>query len=206
MHLKPYLRLIFGALLICAAFTAVAQTAPAAEERRFPLAVGAGFSGYNSDFGGSLLGGTIWVDFTLPYMPLFLKGIGIEGEARDLNYGRSATEPFNLRQDVAEGGLTYSWNHFSNIRPYGKFLMGLGNTDYGNNKTRVRGSENRTIYVAGGGVDYRVYRKVWVRADYEYQFWPDFFKHINPPLPAGQLNPQGFTVGAMYHFSRSRIH
>jgi hypothetical protein len=52
----------------------------------------------------------------------------------------------------------------------------------------------------GGGVELRAYRSLWVRADYEYQFWPDFF--FKGAKPIGQLNPQGFTVGVLYHFNR----
>jgi hypothetical protein len=45
--------------------------------------------------------------------------------------------------------------------------------------------------------------RLWVRADYEHQSWPDFFKATKP---AGRLDSQGFTVGAVYHFGRSHFH
>jgi len=38
-----------------------------------------------------------------------------------------------------------------------------------------------------------------VRADYRYEFWPDFYFHGTRPV--AQLNAQGFTIGALYHFS-----
>jgi hypothetical protein len=206
MQLKPYLGMVLSALFICASSSSPAQSAPDASERKYPLAAGVGFSGYNPDFdGGHLLGGTLWIDYPLPYMPWFLNGFGIVGEARDIRYGRSASlTPYNLRQDVAEGGINYSWRRHANFHPYGKFLFGYGNTDYG--LSSARHNDSRTIGAIGGGFDYRVFRRVWVRGDYEYQFWPDFFKHPNTTLPAGQLNPQGITIGAMYHFSLSRAH
>jgi opacity protein-like surface antigen len=210
MHLKPYLGLALGALFVCAISPAPAQTAADATEQPFPFAVGAGFSAFNPDFGhGHLLGGTLWIDYTPPIAPWFLRGIGIEAAARDLNYGRSASQSSNLRQDIAEGGLKYSWQHFRSFRPYGKFMMGYGNTDYDSslNPTQPfkRYHDSRTISAIGGGMEYRISRRVWLRADYEYQFWPNFFKHQDPTLPAGQLNPQGFTIGAMYHFNSPHL-
>jgi len=207
MQLKPCLGIIFSAIFICAPSFFHAQSAAAASERKFPLSAGAGFSGYNPDFDhGHLLGGTLWLDYTVPYVPWFLHGIGVDLEARDLNYGRSASQPFNLRQDTAEGGVIYSVSRYRNFRPYGKFLMGFGNTDYGSNITQKRYNDSRTISAMGGGFEYHFIHKVWLRADYEYQIWPDFFKHLGTTLPAGLLNPQGFTIGAMYHFSKPRQH
>ena len=209
MDLKPYLGPALAALFVLAASSLPAQTAPAARQLNIPLAVGAGLSGYNPDDGhGHLLGGTLWIDYALPHMPHNLHGIGLEIEARDLNYGRSATEPANLREDVALGGVIYSWPRYRHFRPYAKLMMGYGNTDEESTLTTPATiyHDSRTFTSGGGGLDYRVYRSIWVRVDYEYQSWPDFYKHPSygtPPVypPAGRLNPQGFTVGAMYHFS-----
>jgi hypothetical protein len=210
MDLKPYLGPTLAALFVCSASSVLAQIAPAATKGYLPLAIGAGFSGYNPDFGhGHILGGTLWIDFTLPHMPYLLQGIGLEAEARDLNFGRSATLPPALWEDVEEGGVIYSWPHYRNFRPYAKVMFGYGNTHYTDDPTVKYRAESRNFTSGGGGVDYRVSRNIWVRVDYEYQSWPDFFKHPSstvppaPPVypPAGRLNPQGFTVGAIYHFS-----
>jgi opacity protein-like surface antigen len=200
MRLKPNNGLPLALLFVCAACPALAQTVEAANEAKPPFAIGAGISGFNTpDFGhGHLLGGTLWIDYTPSRVPRILSGIGIEAEARDLNYGRSTYVPANLREDTAGGGVIYSWRHFRNFRPYGKFFLGYGNVDDGVTASH-RNHDSRTITSVGGGVELRVFRNVWARADYEYQFWPDFFKNTTP---AGLLNPQGFTVGAMYHFSR----
>src|ERR1035437_1040588 len=177
MRLKPYLGLTLAVLFVCAAYSALAQTVPAATEKYLPFAIGAGFSGYNPHYGhGHLLGGTLWIDYTPNRVPRLLRGIGIEAEARDLNYGRSSSQPPNLREDAAGGGVIYSWPRFRDFRPYGKFLMGFGNTDYGSKITQARGHDSRNVTSMGGGVEFRAFRSVWVRADYEYQSWPDFFK------------------------------
>jgi opacity protein-like surface antigen len=106
-----------------------------------------------------------------------------------------------VREDTALGGVIYSWPRYRDFRPYGKFQMGYGNADEENVQYHVKWTDSRTVTSMGGGMDYRVLEHVWVRVDYEYQLWPDFFKHPNNIPPAGRLKPQGFTVGAMYHFS-----
>jgi len=207
MDLKPYLGPTLAALFVCSASSVLAQTEPAATKDYLPLSIGAGISAYNPDDGhGHLLGGTLWIDYTFKYVPHFLHGIGLEAEARDLNYARSATLPPALREDTASGGLIYSWPRYRNFRPYAKAMLGYGNTDYGDNPHVANNRESRTITSGGGGLDYRVSRNIWLRVDYEYQSWPDFYKHRSigfPPFypPAGRLNPQGFTVGAIYHFT-----
>jgi hypothetical protein len=213
MDLKPYLGPTLAALFVCAASSLLAQSAPAATQGNIPLSVGVGLSGYNPYiYHGHMLGGTLWIDYTLPHMPHILQGIGLEAEARDLNYFRSGDLPAGVREDTAEGGVIYSWPRYRYFRPYAKFMAGYGNADEETiNYTPVtHWTDSRTITVMGGGFEYRVFRSVWVRADYEYQIWPDFFKYgINAKgviPPAGLLDPQGFTVGAMYHFSHPRHH
>jgi opacity protein-like surface antigen len=188
-------------LFTCAAYSAFAQVVPAATEKRQILAAGAGLSDYNPDWDqGRLYGGTAWLDYTPNWVPSVLQGIGLEAEGRDLNYGRSSASP-NLREDTIEGGVIYAWPHFRNLRPYGKFLAGYGNRD-AEGYNQLRYHDSRTILAAGGGLDYRVYRNVWVRADYEYQHWPDMhFKDLNNVVtPIGPMHPNGFTLGALYHF------
>ncbi len=210
MRLKPFVWLALATLFVCVAYSAHAQSAPSAAGFKLPLAVGTGLSGFNTDEGhGHLLGGTLWVDYFPGWVPSILRGLGLEGEARDLNYDRSPSLPKNERQDTVQGGLIYSWPRIDNLRPYAKFSEGYGNADEG---STVRYHDSRTIASGGGGVEFRAVGGLWVRADYEYQSWPNFFKHpatVNPAEPArlgGRLNPQGFTVGAVFHFDRPHAH
>jgi opacity protein-like surface antigen len=203
MGMRPYFGLALAAFFACATYSAFAQAVPPATERKSPWAIGAGISGYNPDYGhGHLLGGTLWIDYTLTKVPSLLQGLALEVEARDLNYDKTAPNESALRQDTAGGGVIYSWRHFVKFRPYAKLLAEYGNTDYGEEKGK-RGHDSRSFLGGGGGVEYRIMPHLWVRADYEYQSWPNFFKAT---VPAGRLNPQGFTVGAVYHFSRPRFH
>jgi opacity protein-like surface antigen len=188
---------ICAALFAVAVFPVYSQTAPSAVQGRVPITVGVGYSGFNPDLGhGVLMGGTLWIDYLPTQVPEILRGIGIEAEGRDLSLNRSSSQPANLREDVASGGVIYSWRRISNFNPYAKFLMGFGNIDYLQTPL-VRAHDSRTVTTLGGGLEYRAYRNVWVRVDYEYQFWPDFWKNTTP---AGQLTPQGFTIGASYDF------
>jgi len=207
MRLKLYVGLALTLLFICAANSAHAQTVPAAIGPKVfsPLAIGVGFSGYNPDDGhGHLLGGTLWIDY-IPtnYVPHLLRGLGVEVEVRDLSLDRSTSGPVNMRIDYAGGGLIYSWPHFRRYRPYVKGLVGFSNIDDGYfPATNHYNHDSRTMTSFGGGLDYRAFKSVWVRGDYEYQTWPTIFliQPLTNNATVGRLNPQGFTVGAMYHF------
>jgi opacity protein-like surface antigen len=75
-----------------------------------------------------------------------------------------------------------------------KFLAGLGNLDFHGDTPNYR-KDSRAYYAPGGGLEVRVHDRLWVRGDYEYQFWPDFFLHKT-------LTPHGFTVGVFYDLSK----
>ena len=204
MRVKPFLGLALVVLFVGTAYSALAQSAPAATEKTQSLAIGAGLSGFDPNWEGNrLYGGTLWIDYSLKHLPSYLHGLGIEVEARDLNYGQSS-KAWNLRQDTGEGGLIYSWQHYTKLRPYGKFLAGYGNTDYNgvdynstHNYIHVRYHDSRNFVAYGGGVDYQLSRSVWLRGDYEYQSWPDFHTIAKRNMP---IHPEGFTIGAIYHF------
>ena len=196
------MKLIVASLLLAAAFPASAQVVPAAEKHGLPLVVGVGFSDFNSDWnygvrGGRLAGGTVWADWNFYGAPSFLHGLGIEAEARDLNYARTGNVP-NMRQDTAQIGAIYTWRHYQRVHPYAKYLAGLGSIDFQHTDPHYS-HDTRTVYTPGGGVEYRAWRNVWVRGDYEYQFWTDFFRHHT-------MNPNGVTLGVSYDFGHSYAH
>jgi hypothetical protein len=205
MRLKRRFWPILAVLIACAVCSAHAQVVPATTQKRLSFAVGAGLSGYHPIVQtGHLLGGTLWIDYALPKMPSLLQGLGLEAEVSDLKFGRSSSASPNLRMDTVEGGVIYSWPHYRKLHPYGKFLMGYGNVDqtlYG-----AAHHDSRTISVWGGGVDYKVSRSIWVRAEYEAQKWPDMdFRIINNVATAvGPRYSDGFTIGALYHFGSRR--
>jgi len=95
--------------------------------------------------------------------------------------------------------------HYYNLRlsPYVKVLYGRGVVNFPAHELVLPGGGVQ-VYIdnfaynlvsVGGGVDYRLTRRVNLRADFEYQHW---FAH-DRELPNG-LAPYMFTFGAAYHF------
>jgi hypothetical protein len=194
MRLKRFLSPIFAVSLITLFHPAFSQTVPAATEGHpLPITIGAGVSDIDVDWGKSrMIGGTLWIDYFPTYLPHFLNGLGVDAEARDINYDRPSTVPSNFRQDTAGGGPIYVWRRFPNFQIYGKGLVEFGSFDFTITYTPNYKHETRTVAAPGGGLLVHTYKHVWVRADYEYQFWPDLFQRT--------FDPQGFTVGAVYDF------
>jgi opacity protein-like surface antigen len=188
--------------ITCAALFAVgvlsvhAQVAPSAVKGGgIPIVAGVGFSDFGIDWGpGTRMQGiSAWIDFFPRGLPSKINGLGIEAEGRDLNFGRPSSIP-RMRQDTALFGVIYDWNHFKNFLLNAKYLAGVGSIDF----PPAPGFPNYThdsftVLAPGGGARYRIWRSVWVRADYEYQFW----KHT---FGGHDLNPQGFTIGTSYDF------
>ncbi|MFZ0745309.1 MAG: outer membrane beta-barrel protein [Terracidiphilus sp.] len=190
-----YLKMLLAALVVSAAIPAASQVSPEATGTGVPLTVGVGYSNYYTDWSGRLEGPEVWADWNFYDRPSFLRGLGIEVEGRDLNYGRS-TGQRNLRQDTVGGGPIYTWRRYDKFHPYAKFLLGYGSIDFNIGVPNYM-HDTRTVYAPGGGAEVRVFRNVWVRGSYEYQFWTNFFN-------GHALNPQGLTIGASYDFRAIR--
>ncbi len=193
-----YGKFILAMLILAVTLPASAQVVPSAHEGQVPLVIGIGYSNFYTDWNGRLSGATLWADWNFNKGPSYLKGFGIEVEARDLNYFRSSSTPKNLRQDTLEAGVIYTWRHYRNIHPYGKFIAGLGSIDF-QRMSPTYSHDTRTVWAPGGGVEYRAWHNVWVRGDYEYQFWTHFFNYH-------ALNPNGVTIGASYDFGHIHTH
>ena len=173
---------------------AFSQVVPSAQRRSLPLELGGGISSFDVDWGhGRMLGGTLWGDWYPEQLPAFLHGLGIEAEARDISFNRG-THPSNFREDTGGGGPIYTWRHYQNFQPYVKYLIEFGSIDFRISSIPTYTHDTRQVYSPGIGFEYHVFKGVWARADYEYQFWPNLFGQT--------LNPQGFTFGATYRFFR----
>ena len=191
---------ILSAILALASFAAVnpalSQTVPHAYQGQLPFTIGGGASNFNVDWNKSRMYGiTAWVQWRPGMLPRLMNGLGIDIEGRDINYGRHSTVPSNFRQDTITSGPIYTWHHFRNFQPYGKFLAGIGSIDFRLNYPYYT-HDTFTVYAPGGGIQYRLLPHLWVRADYEYQKWPGFLQKT--------IDPQGFTLGASYDFRSFR--
>jgi hypothetical protein len=153
--------------------------------------VGVGYSNFDSDWSGRISGISAWVDWDFYRAPSYLNGFALEAEGRDLNWGRTGSDP-NLRFDTIDVGALYKWRRYRKIHPYGKFLFGYGSMDF-LTVVPTYSHDTRSVLAPGGGLDYRLTRTLWLRGDYEYQFWLSFFN-------GHALNPNGFTVGISYDF------
>lgn len=196
------MKFILAGLILAGSLSALSQVAPAATEGKYAQwSAGGGVASIYPDYGhGRIYGGALWVDYSLAkFLPPAFRGAGLELEGRDTSLDRPATTRITRLDTVALGG-TYSLSEFHGVRLYAKLVSGLGNADYivGVNK---RYNQSRTVTSFGGGVEYRAYKSVFVRLDYEYQYFPDFFLDTPSHAP---LDPQGFTLGALYHFSHKR--
>jgi hypothetical protein len=195
---QKYLKMLLAALLVGASIPAFSQVAPGATGGGLPLTVGIAYSNYHTDWSGRLSGPMFWADWNFYNAPSLLHSFGIEVEARDLNYHRTGGDP-KLRMDTVAGGAIYTWRHYHKLQPYTKFLVGFGSIDF----SPIPGlspnytHDTRTVYAPGIGLDYLIYRGVWVRGNFEYQFWPHFINN-------NALDPYGFTIGASYDFNELR--
>jgi hypothetical protein len=190
---------------------------PSATQSSWPLEIGGGLSYFGThiinheypsvdykQFDGNLLGPAAWLDFTFPHMPHRLYGLGIEAEGRHLSWDNSGTDPL-LRENTGAGGPIYMWRHYRNFHPYGKFLIGYGGIDFQGyyvGCTLDCNHDSDIFYDPGGGAEYRIRGDLWVRGDYEAEFWTNFGQPANKTV-----YPRGFTVGVAYdlrnlHFGR----
>lgn len=194
MRWKSRLVPVLAIFFMCAALSAHAQVTYSAEGGKQPFTIGVGASNFSDDWGiknPRQVGITMWVDWRLPLMPPILDGLGIEFEGRDVNYATPSDIPGH-RMDTALGGPIYQFRRLKHIRPYGKYLMGIGSIDFPSPGATYQ-HDTRTVYEPGGGVDVRFWNRFSVRAEYDYQFWHKIFG-------PNDLTPNGFTIGAVYDF------
>jgi hypothetical protein len=180
-------KLIVAALLLSPA-SIFAQVASATRGGELGLSAGAEYSNFKPDWGFSRLQGiTIFADAD----HIFLNKLGIEGEARWLNFNK----PDGQTESNYLGGPRYRLLRYHGLSLYGKFLFGAGLITY----PGQIGTGSYFAYVPGGTAEYRLTHRLSVRGDYEYQFWPSAPGLVfTYPQPSNGLTPNGFSVGASY--------
>jgi hypothetical protein len=138
---------------------AEAQVVYSADEGGLLLSAGGTASGYYLNYGEQkLLGATAFIEADTR------RHLGIEAEARWLEFHQ--TNDINAATYL--GGVRY-FRDYGRFQPYAKGLVGFGQA----NLAFSLGQANSLVIVPGGGVDYRLNRRIHLRlADFEYQFWP----------------------------------
>lgn len=128
-RLQMRMKLILAALFLAGAIPAFAQVRPAAKENRSQLAVGAGFSYFNTEMYNKFnLGPAVWADWNIGRGPSLLKGFGVEAEFRQIQYRQ--VQDAHYYQTTFGGGPIYSLRRYRNFRPYGKFIVDCGHMNF----------------------------------------------------------------------------
>lgn len=166
--------------MLLAATSAWAQVEPAAYSSTFRLDAGGMGSVFQPDYAGlgsaetspnRLYGFGAYADMH------FSRWVQIEGEARWLHFNKY----LGIDENSYQVGPRIPIHDFHGWTPYGKFLFGWGSGSFLSGRA--------TDITFGGGVDYRLSRRLTLRAfDFEYQRWS-----VTPIL-----HPYGGSVGLSY--------
>jgi hypothetical protein len=151
-----------------------AQVIPSATAGGFRLSAGGTGSGYYMQYGEQkLLGASAFVDADVSH------GLGVEAEGRWLEWHQTN----DVHVETYSIGLRYHMN-FHRFQPYAKGLIGFGDFNFPFNYAHGR----YLVATAGGGLDYRLTRRIHIRLpDVEYQDWPQF--------TYGAMNSVGVSAG-----------
>lgn len=170
-----------------------AQAVSPVTPERASITVGGYFSFGGTDYGQNLgfsnrihpdiYGPGIYGDFN--YFVWGNLGVGIEGEARFLNFDPPSPGIF---QENFLGGPRVTYALGRRLVPYAKFLAGGSRFHYPNFiSSQVY---DYTTLVGGGGLDIHLNRRWTIRpGDFEYQHW-DF--------PPSGLTPWVYSAGVSY--------
>jgi opacity protein-like surface antigen len=179
---------LFAALLLLPTISR-AQVVAAGKGGNQQLFVGGTFSDFDPDYGYQRLYGIgAYADYNLT--PRW----GAEAELRFHRFNQLVS----IHEDNYLIGPRYNYHHKRFIF-YGKGLIGLGYFNFPFNA--AHGTYFATAL--GGGVDYRLTHRIYLRGEYEYQIWPGFVGPPDPlPIPPQRrpngLTPNGFAFGASY--------
>jgi opacity protein-like surface antigen len=193
-------KLVLAALLTLTALPLFSQVEPAVRINGIPLGVGVGIVGYDTDYyrpyladwSGEMYGVSAWANY-----PIF-RGFGVEAEGMSVFANKPPAYAPNheiiygsIKEETLQGGIIYKFHETHKLHPYLKGMGGAGKVNFPNIDPFYT-SENAGIFSASGGVEYRAWRNVFVRGQYQYQWWKGF--------RGGQgFNPAGFTAGATYY-------
>jgi hypothetical protein len=190
MHMKSLaFFVLLSGMIVAVSFPLRAQVVASATGRQFSLTAGALGSVFQPDYGGGGVAGTspnrlygvgTYVDFKLS------RWIQIEGEARWLRFNQ--LDNINETNYLIGPRYPIPHAHFWRATPYAKALIGLGDMNFEFNEATGR----FTALAYGGGIDWRLTRKISVRAiDFEYQQWPRWINNQ-------ELYPYGASAGIGY--------
>ena len=180
-------RLLTVAALFIAPVFAAAQTQYSAERAPVTFTMGGAYSFFDAAYGGyKVMGVTAYANFS----PVIWDHVAVEGEGRWLTL--NASHGFAEYNYLAGPVYRITLAEHRRLHPYVKGLIGAGIVEFPHHL-----AVGRYFAIApGGGVDYTLSHRWRLRADYEYQIWPQA-----PGIggyPAGFMKPNGVSVGFTY--------
>lgn len=180
-------RFILIAALLISPIMAMGQSVYQGERPPLSLIAGGSYSFFDAAYGGyHLLGPTAYVEFS----PIVWDHVAGEAEGRWLTM--NGAQGFREYNYLAGPVYRITLSEHRSLHPYVKGLIGVGVIDFPEHLAYGR-------YFAtalGGGVDWSLNRRWRLRADYEFQIWPD--APGVPGLPSGAMKPNGVSVGFTY--------
>jgi hypothetical protein len=187
MSMRRFALFVF-LMLLSTARHAAAQAAESATARQFSVTAGGFGSLFKPNDGNNQLyyepGASYLIGLGAYVDVHFTRWIEVEGEGRWLRFNASAGE----HMDHYLIGPRVPIRKFGRAETYGKVLFGVGKMTFPNGF----GYGSFTALAYGGGVDYRLSRKLTIRAvDFEFQQWPQW-------LPGTGLYPWGVSAGMGY--------
>lgn len=173
------------AFLFLSSVWAYAQVKPAGNGTAAVLTVGGYYSYFNANYAGNPMSGLgAYIDWS----PNRAWRLGAEAEGRWLILGA----PHDFNQYTYLIGPRYRFSVGNRIKPYAKLLLGSGEITY----PYQLGHGSYFTMAPGGGVDFVVKQRWRLRADYEYQIWPN--APGIPGIQSSALNPYGVSGGVSY--------
>jgi hypothetical protein len=175
--------------LFCAAFALVlpaslarAQALPTAS--REPIEVGAAFSFGTPDYQQT----TTYVQGVTVFANAGLRGR--LGAQLDVHLDSLIT-PIDIGEDTYQIGPRFTVLHEDRVNIYAKAIGGIGRFAYQRGSYANPQTFTYGVFSVGGGIEYRVSRRIDVRAiDLEFQSWPGF--------PGGTLHPVVASMGVAW--------
>jgi hypothetical protein len=194
-QLKIFFALLFNLALIYPAHSALAQDSHAAAVRVLQLsAFGAASGVYTGLDGGKNFSITAGADLGLPPWRGIRPTIEVRG-TYPLDHGLVDSQKSVL------GGLRVDFLLHHRLRPYGDFLFGRGQINYGYGYD-YNGSTYSltTTYVdaAGGGFDYQFTDHLAFKVDAQFERWGA------APTPSGTIYSKVGSAGLAYYFTFDR--
>lgn len=178
-------RSLFLSSLLLSSVWACAQTVPDARAGLSRITVGGYYSYFDTGYTGYRMSGPgAYIDWSSST----LWHIGAEAEGRWL----VINGPNDFSEYTYLAGPRYRYAVGQHLKPYAKVLLGAGELNFPYHLAHG----GYFAIAPGAGIDFAVSRRWGLRADYEYQIWPDAVGI--PGIPGPALKPNGVSAGISF--------